>query len=80
MTGFRPKKSARTEEIGEAARANREVQEVMTDLSREVNARPESEVPTETSVAEITPVSSSQLLVVGWDTRECHTCIRTKAR
>lgn len=40
-------------------RAKREVEDVMTDLSKEVSSRFESAVPIETSVADTTPVSSA---------------------
>jgi len=62
MTRFRPSESARSEANGETRRANSEVHEVMMDLSSEVSALPESEVPIDTRVAEMTPVSS---VVVG---------------
>jgi hypothetical protein len=52
--------SARTEENGEMSRAKRDVEDVMIDLSRDVRLRFESDVPTETRVAEITPVSSDR--------------------
>jgi hypothetical protein len=58
MTRLRPRRSARTEEKGETRRAKREVHEVMMDLSSAVRGREESEVPRETRVEEITPVSS----------------------
>lgn len=58
MTLLRPKRSARMPDVGETTRAKREVQAVMSDLSRVVRGREESEVPMETRVAEITPVSS----------------------
>ena len=58
ITGRRPKASARTEAKGEAKSARSDVLDVMRDLSREVRRREEREGPMETSVAEITPVSS----------------------
>lgn len=60
MTRFRPSLSAITEENGETRSANRDVDEVMTDLSSEVKGLLESDVPIETSVAETTPVSSGK--------------------
>lgn len=41
-------------------RAKREVEEVIMDLSREVRLRSEREVPIETRVADMTPVSSGR--------------------
>lgn len=61
MTGFRPKRSAKTEEIGDAMRANNAVHDVIADLSREFSGRSESEVSMDTKVAEMTPVSSYKL-------------------
>jgi hypothetical protein len=60
MTRRRPREgwSASSEEKGEMRRARREVEEVMMDLSSAVRGREESEVPRETRVPEITPVSS----------------------
>jgi hypothetical protein len=46
------------EEKGERRSAKREVDEVMMDLSSAVRGRDEREVPRETRVEEITPVSS----------------------
>ena len=60
MTRLRPRRSARMEESGEKRRAKRAVEEVIIDLSKEVRGRLEREVSIETSVAEITPVSSVQ--------------------
>ena len=64
MMGFRPMRSARTEDSGDAIRANSEVDEVMMDLSREVSSRFDSDVPIETRVADITPVSSTCRLML----------------
>ena len=58
MTRLRPSRSARTEEKGEMRSARSEVEEVMMDLSRAVRGRAERDVPSETRVEEITPVSS----------------------
>jgi len=58
ITLFRPSESARMEANGETRRAKNDVHEVMMDLSRELRALPEREVPIETRVADITPVSS----------------------
>lgn len=63
MTRLRPRRSARTEDSGEARSAKREVDDVMMDLSNDVRGRPESEVPIDTSVAEMTPVSSASTMV-----------------
>lgn len=40
-------------------KAKSEVTDVMMDLSNDVSSLPESEVPVDTSVAEMTPVSSA---------------------
>lgn len=58
MTRLRPRESASSEANGEMSRADSEVHEVMMDLSSEVSVLPESEVPIDTRVAEMTPVSS----------------------
>lgn len=52
--------------MGDIMRANSGVAEVMMDLSRELSSRLESDDPMETSIAEITPVSSTflQLLAI----------------
>lgn len=47
------------EDSGDASRAKSDVEDVMTDLSTEVSSRSDSEVPIETSVADMTPVSST---------------------
>jgi hypothetical protein len=60
ITRFRPNESARRDAKGETSSAKREVHEVMMDLSREVSALLDNEVPIDTSVAEMTPVSSSK--------------------
>lgn len=57
-TRFRPRSSASEEAKGSTRRAKREVHDVMTDLSSEVKGREERDVPMETRVALITPVSS----------------------
>ena len=59
MTCFRPNESARTEQYGVIRKAKRAVQDVMMDLSCEVKGRFDSEVSMETSVADMTPVSST---------------------
>lgn len=46
------------EENGETSKAKSDVEDVIIDLSSEVKARSERELPIETSVAEMTPVSS----------------------
>jgi hypothetical protein len=56
-TRLRPRASARIPDIGEITRANRAVAEVIRDLSSVVRGCPR-ELLIETSVAEITPVSS----------------------
>jgi len=58
ITRFRPQESATTEAKGEMMRAKSEVQDVTIDLSSEESDLPDSEVPMDTRVAEITPVSS----------------------
>lgn len=63
MTFFRPKLSPSRPLAGEMARANRDVQAVMRDLSRVVRRRFERDVLTDTRVAEMTPVSSTKMLV-----------------
>lgn len=60
MTHFRPRRSARMPEVGETRSAKREVHAVMRDLSRVVRGRDEREEPMETSVADMTPVSSEE--------------------
>jgi hypothetical protein len=47
------------EDRGDATRAKSDVDDVMMDLSREVNSRSESDEPIDTRVADITPVSST---------------------
>ncbi|KJZ78804.1 hypothetical protein HIM_01577 [Hirsutella minnesotensis 3608] len=70
-TRRRPSRSASTDDSGDAASAKSDVDDVMTDLSRDVSVRPESDVPMETSVADITPVSSAdgqrRLMAGLWD-------------
>ena len=63
-TRLRPRSSASEEAKGRTRRAKREVHEVMTDLSSEVSGRCERDVPMETRVALITPVSSGEEDVV----------------
>jgi len=46
------------DDSGDANRAKRDVEDVIMDLSREVSSRSESDVPMETRVADMTPVSS----------------------
>lgn len=60
MTRLRPTASARTDENGEIKRANKAVHEVMTDLSRDVRVLLDRDLSIETSVAEMTPVSSAR--------------------
>lgn len=57
---MRPRLSARTDENGEIRRANKAVHEVMTDLSRDVRVLSDRDRPIDTSVAEMTPVSSAR--------------------
>jgi hypothetical protein len=57
-TRLRPSVSARMPERGEMRRANREVVDVIKDLSRVVRGAPREELM-DTRVAEITPVSST---------------------
>lgn len=58
MTCLRPSRSARTDEKGDIISAKSDVEDVMIDLSIEVNSRFESEGPIDTRVADTTPVSS----------------------
>lgn len=58
ITRLRPNLSARIEERGEAMRANNDVEDVMIDLSNEVRFRSDKELPIDTRVADMTPVSS----------------------
>lgn len=58
ITFLRPRLSASNPLAGEIIRAKREVQAVMRDLSSVERGRLERDEPMETSVAEITPVSS----------------------
>jgi hypothetical protein len=58
MTFFRPKLSASRPLAGEISKAKRDVHAVIRDLSRVVRERLESDVPMDTRIAEITPVSS----------------------
>lgn len=71
------------EDNGEAIRARSEAEDVIMDLSSEVSSLPERDVPIDTRVADITPVSS--LRACQWDKagnwwcwRETH--IQTRAR
>jgi hypothetical protein len=61
ITRFRPKASARMDEKGDTRSAKRAVEEVMIDLSVDVSSRPDRDVPMDTSVAEMTPVSSESI-------------------
>lgn len=63
MTRLRPRESERRPLIGETMSAKREVDAAMRDLSRVVRAREEREVPMQTRVAEITPVSSIKVSI-----------------
>jgi hypothetical protein len=58
MTRLRPKESAMWEEKGDINRAKSAVLEVITDLSKELSSRFERDVPIDTRVADMTPVSS----------------------
>lgn len=58
ITLFLPRLSARTDENGEIKSAKREVEAVMSDLSRELSGRLERDSPRETRVDDMTPVSS----------------------
>lgn len=58
IMGLRPRESASWEESGVMRRAKRDVEDVMIDLSKCVRVRLERDVPRDTSVADITPVSS----------------------
>jgi hypothetical protein len=58
MTRFRPRESARRPLTGETRSAKREVDAAIKDLSSVVRAREDRDVPMETKVADITPVSS----------------------
>lgn len=58
ITRLRPQASARMEDSGEAIRARSEADDVMTDLSSEVSSLSERDVPIDTRVADMTPVSS----------------------
>lgn len=59
-TRRRPSRSASTDEKGDTSSASSDVTDVMTLLSSAVSSRPESAVPIETSVEEMTPVSSAK--------------------
>jgi hypothetical protein len=59
MTFLRPSPSARSPLAGDITKAKSDVQAVMRDLSTVERGRFEREVPMETRVAEITPVSST---------------------
>lgn len=61
-TFFRPIRSARLEAIGEAKKASNDVDDVIMDLSREVRARLDSEVPIETRAEAVTAVSSGKVV------------------
>lgn len=63
MTRLRPRVLASWPEIGETKRAKREVEAAMRDLSTVLSSWEESEVPIETSVADMTPVSTVNTLV-----------------
>jgi hypothetical protein len=58
ITRLRPQESATTEAKGDTRRAKRDVHDVMMDLSSDDRGLPESDVPMDTRVADITPVSS----------------------
>lgn len=49
------------EEKGDMIKAKSDVEDVMMDLSKDVRVRSERELPMDTSVAEMTPVSSSKI-------------------
>jgi hypothetical protein len=61
ITRFRPRESARRPLTGETRRAKREVDAAIKDLSSVVRGREDRDVPIETRVADITPVSSESL-------------------
>lgn len=61
MTRLRPSESASAEPNGHTSSANSDVHDVTRDLSMSVSSRSERLAPTETSVAEMTPVSSAEV-------------------
>ena len=63
ITLLRPKVLAIWPLIGETRRANRDVEAAMRDFSTIVNGCSDSDVPIETNVADMTPVSSWQVKV-----------------